>query len=428
MDRKEKEDKEKKKGFDQPHDTIIDRISARVNGSLAIDPVSYYNASTMGATIKCIHCGAEIEITKALLHEVEEQVKDSVAVTHKAELERVRAQAEKLAREKAVSDVSIEMKDRENQLGELRSQNKALTSQLLDLNKSIRDLKNQDEKRALEYEKRLNEAIDKNHEELTKTLGEKSQMEVLELKKQLEDTKKSLDDAKNKLAQKSQQMQGEVLELNIEEKLKNAFIYDDVAPVGKGTQGADIIQTVKNQVGKAAGIILWETKRAKWTPSWLPKLREDGRNAGATVVVLISESVPEDIGTFAMREGVVVTTYPFVLPLAELLRRAVMQVAQARSVAANKDEKLEFLYQYLSSDTFRHRFEAYAETIKGMEEDLSTERRSMERLWKKREMQIRRAIDNMAKMYGELQGIMGPALPEIRVFTLPEGSANHEIS
>ncbi len=365
----------------------------------------------MSATIKCTHCGAEIEITKALLHEVEEQVKD-----------RVWEEAAKAAREKAVADVSVEMKDRQNQVTELREQNKALTAQLLDLNKSIRELKDQDEKRALEYEKRLNEAIDRNREELAKTLGEKSQMEMLELKKQLNDANKALDEAKHKLAQKSQQLQGEVLELNIEKQLKNAFPYDDVVPVGKGSQGADIAQTVKNQSGKAAGIILWETKRAKWTPSWLPKLREDGRNAGATIIVLVSENVPEDLGSFSIRGGVVVTTYPYILPLAEILRRAVMQVAQARSVAAHKDEKLEFLYQYLSSDTFRHRFEAYAETIKSMEEDLTTERRSMERLWKKREVQIRRALDNMAKMYGELQGIMGPALPEIRVFSLPEGS------
>lgn len=371
-----------------------------------------YNACVpMSATIKCTHCGAEIEITKALLHEVEEQVKD-----------RVWEEAAKAAREKAVADVSVEMKDRQNQVTELREQNKALTAQLLDLNKSIRELKDQDEKRALEYEKRLNEAIDRNREELAKTLGEKSQMEMLELKKQLNDANKALDEAKHKLAQKSQQLQGEVLELNIEKQLKNAFPYDDVVPVGKGSQGADIAQTVKNQSGKAAGIILWETKRAKWTPSWLPKLREDGRNAGATIIVLVSENVPEDLGSFSIRGGVVVTTYPYILPLAEILRRAVMQVAQARSVAAHKDEKLEFLYQYLSSDTFRHRFEAYAETIKSMEEDLTTERRSMERLWKKREVQIRRALDNMAKMYGELQGIMGPALPEIRVFSLPEGS------
>ncbi|MEK7119596.1 MAG: hypothetical protein AAB889_03710, partial [Patescibacteria group bacterium] len=163
----------------------------------------------MSTTIKCTKCGEEIEISQALLHQVEEQVKV-----------RLRAEIEKSAREKAVADVSVQMKDRENQVTELREQNKALTGQLLELNKSIRDLKDQDEKRALEYEKRLNEAIDRTRENLAKTIGEKSQMEVLELKKQLEDTKKSLDDAKNKLAQKSQQMQGEVLELNIEEKLK----------------------------------------------------------------------------------------------------------------------------------------------------------------------------------------------------------------
>ncbi len=364
---------------------------------------SYYNASMNASIIKCPHCGKEVEITQALLHEVE-------------------VEAEKKAREKATADVNLQMKDRENQVTELRDQNKALTQQLLDLNRTIRELKDVEEKRALENEKRLNEAIERQRQDLSKTITEKSQMEVLELKKQLEDTKKSLDDAQNKLAQKSQQMQGEVFELDIEEKLKNAFIYDEIAPVGKGVAGADILQTVKNQAGKVAGTILWETKRAKWSPSWLPKLREDARQAGATIVVLLSENVPDDIDGFGLREGVVVATYAYVLPLAELLRRAVMQVASAKGLSANKDEKLEFLYLYIASDTFRHRFEAYAESIREMEEDLSTERRSMERSWKKREMQIRRALDNMAKMYGELQGVMGSALPEIRAFSLPEPS------
>lgn len=355
---------------------------------------------TMSATVKCTKCGEEIEISQALVHQVEEQVKARVR-----------------------EDLSVQMKDRENQVAELREQNRALTAQLLELNKSIRELKGQEEKKALEYEKRLNEAIDKNRQELAKAQEEKYRLREMEYEKKIADMTKALEDARAKGAQGSQQLQGEVLELNIEEKLRAAFTDDEIIPIGKGMQGADIIQKVRNKAGKVAGTILWETKRAKWNSSWLSKLRQDGRNAGATVVVLVSETVPEDIGTFALREGVVVTTYAYVLPLAELLRRAVMQVAQARSVAANKDDKLEFLYQYLSSDTFRHRFEAYAETIRGMEEDLATERRSMERLWKKREMQIRRSIDNMAKMYGELQGIMGSALPEIRAFSLPESTS-----
>ncbi|MBI4066397.1 hypothetical protein HY411_01630 [Candidatus Gottesmanbacteria bacterium] len=115
----------------------------------------------MSATIKCTQCGAQIEITKALLHEIEEQVKD-----------RVWEEAAKAAREKAIADVSVEMKDRENQASELREQNKALTGQLLELNKSIRELKSQEERRALEYQKRHIEAIDKFRVELAKTLCE----------------------------------------------------------------------------------------------------------------------------------------------------------------------------------------------------------------------------------------------------------------
>ncbi len=370
-------------------------------------------------TLRCTHCGKEIEITKALLHEVEEQVQEATASAHKEELERIRIETEKSVREKILSNVEVKLRDGQNEVSELKAQNKSRIEELLELNKSIRLLKEQDEQKELEHQKRLTAALDAQREEVAKTLTEKSQLEILELRKQLEDTKKSLDDAKNKLAQKSQQLHGEVVELNIEEKLRTAFIYDEIEPVGKGVNGADIVQKVRNQAGKVAGTILWETKRAKWSAGWLSKLREDGRNAGATIIVLIVEHAPDDLEGFGLREGVVVTTYAYLLPLAELLRRSVMQVASAKSVAANKDEKLEFLYQYIASDTFRHRFEAYAETIREMEEDLATERRSMERIWKKRELQIRRSLDNMAKMYGELQGIMGSSLPEIRTFSLP---------
>lgn len=378
------------------------------------------------STIRCTNCGKEIEITKALLHEVEEQVQEATASAHKEDLERIRTETEKSVREKILTDVEAKLRDGKNEVNELKAQNRLRTEELLELNKSVRLLKEQEERKELEYQKRLTAALDTQREEVAKTLTEKSQLEVLELRKQLEDTKKSLDDAKNKLAQKSQQLQGEVVELNIEDKLRSAFIYDEIDAVAKGVNGADIIQKVRNQAGKVAGTILWETKRAKWSNGWLSKLREDGRNAGATIIVLVVEHTSDDVEGFGLREGVVVTTYAYLLPLAELLRRAVMQVASAKSVAANKDEKLEFLYQYIASDTFRFRFEAYAETIREMEEDLATERRSMERIWKKRELQIRRSLDNMAKMYGELQGIMGSSLPEIRTFTLP--GSNEDIS
>ena len=136
-------------------------------------------------------------------------------------------------------------------------------------------------------------------------------------------------------------------------------------------------------------------------------------------MVLVCKAPPKEIETFQLMDGVLVTSNTFAMPLAGILRRWVLQIAVTKQTAANKDEKLEFLYEYLQSEAFRHRFESFAEGVKAMQDDLESERRSAERVWKKREIQIKRMLLNASRMYGELQGVMGNALPEIKVLSLP---------
>ena len=360
----------------------------------------------MKNTIKCKYCGKEIEISEALRHDFEEQF---------------RVEEREKGKKEALEEIDLKVKDKENENQELRDRNKELGNQLLELTKSIRELKDQNDRRDIEAQKKINEESSKAREEGAKQEREKTGLEVDELKKKLTDTEKALIDAQAKAKQGSQQLQGEVLELDLETKLKKAFTYDEISPIGKGVEGGDIIQTVKNQAGKTAGTILWETKRAKWSPSWLPKLREDGRKFDATLVVLVTINLPKEIENFKVMDGVIITSYPYSLSLAGLLRRNVMSIASAKFTAENKDEKLESLYQYLQSEAFRNRFEAFAEGVVEMQDDLLTEKRSMERSWKKRETQINRTVNNMSKMYGELQGIMGPALPDIKKLSLSAG-------
>jgi hypothetical protein len=348
----------------------------------------------MITTIKCPKCGEEIEISKALSHEAEDLIAQKI---------------EKKIREES----ELKIKDSENEKEELRIKNKEFQNQILELSKSIRKLSEDNEIKTLK-EKEIA------REEGAKFEKEKQELEKAELNKKIEDMRKALEDAQNKAKQGSQQLQGEVLELNLENKLRDAFIYDEIEPIGKGVEGGDIVQKVKNQTGKQAGIILWETKRAKWTPSWLPKLREDGRKFDATLVVLVSTTLPKEIESFEVMDNVIVTSYKHAIPLASILRLDVMRIANAKLVAANKDEKLENLYQYLQSEAFRARFESFTEGVIEMQDDLLTEKRSMERVWKKRETQIQRTIGNIGKMYGELQGIMGKSLPTIKKLELPE--------
>jgi hypothetical protein len=376
----------------------------------------------MKNTVKCKKCGEEIEISEAFKHQIEEQITESLKTTHERELLEASKKAEAKALQKITEEMELQIKNTENEKDELRLQKQKLQEELLQKQKIERELKEKMESVELDMQKRLNEEIEKLREEAAKSVGEKHRVEMLEYEKKINDYKKMLDEANYKLSQKSQQLQGEVFELDLEKDLKEAFIYDEISEVGKGVQGADIIQKVKGQSGRVAGIILWETKRAKWSPSWLPKLREDGRKAGASVTILVSDNLPKEVKNFSLSDGIVITSHECALSIAALIRRSVLQIAVAKDTASNKDEKLEMLYEYLQSEAFRHRFEAFAEGIKEMQSDLDYERRAMERIWKKRETQIKRISINASRMYGELQGVMGNSLPEIKTFELPEPS------
>ena len=370
-------------------------------------------------SIRCTKCGEEIEISETLKHQIEENVLSDIRAKHTKDLELVRSQTEEKLKKSLALEMELKFKDKEEETEELKTRNKELTTQILDLNKLLRELKDHQERMEIDNQKRLHEQIEKVKEENLKIVSEKAQFEMLELKKQLDDTRRALNDANTKLSQKSQQLQGEVMELDLESHLKAAFPHDEIIPVAKGAIGGDILQRVRNSYGQAAGVILWEAKRAKWTPSWLAKLREDGRKEGANTCILVCETMPRDIATFGWLEGVLVCSYAYALPLAEVVRRAILQIAIAKSASINKDSKLQSLYEYLQSETFRHRFEAYVEGIVAMQQDLETEKRSMTRLWKKREMEIQKVLHSIANMYGELQGIMGSSLPEIKQLELP---------
>jgi hypothetical protein len=253
-------------------------------------------------------------------------------------------------------------------------------------------------------------------------------LKLAEKEKQIQDAKKANEELKRKLEQGSQQLQGEVLELQLEEMLRSAFPMDQIEPVPKGVNGADIIQRVISRSGRVCGTIVWETKCTKaWSDGWLPKLKEDQRRLTAEVAVLVSEALPKDCSTFIHMNGIWVTGSPCAISLGAVLRMQLMQIASARAAAAGAKQKSEVLYEYVVGSTeFRHRVEAIAEAFIGMQMGLQEEKRAAQRQWAKREKQIEQVISNTAGMYGELQALTG--LPDLPALTAgihePEASAD----
>ena len=279
----------------------------------------------------------------------------------------------------------------------------------------------------LENQKKMNEELEKMREEVGKTASEKAKLRELELEKKLADTQKALEDAQRKTRQGSQQLQGEVMELNLEDQLKETFPYDEFLPIPKGIEGADIWQKVKNKHGQEAGLFVWEIKRTKaFSKGWLPKLREDCRKVNGSVSILITDTLPDTISYFGREAGVWICSFEYALVLANVLRDSLLQLAIAKSSASHKDEHLQEIYDYITSEAFRHKIEAHFESVKTLKIDLDSEKRAMERIWKKREVEIQRLDKSMSQMFGEIQGVVGPQLEAPRNLEIEAGEEIEE--
>jgi hypothetical protein len=361
--------------------------------------------------IKCPHCGKQVEISEAIKHQVEEAVRTEEKEKSKLEIEKLKIDIETKTEKRLKEDLEFKMKDSQNELEEARKRNKELQENLLEMNKTLREMKETSEKKELENQKKLNEDLEKMREDISKTESEKAKLRELELEKKLTDTQKALEDAQRKTRQGSQQLQGEIMELNLEEQLKETFTYDEFSPVPKGIEGADIWQKVRNRHGQDAGSIVWEIKRTKaFSKGWLPKLREDCRKVNGSIAILVTDVLPENINFFGREEGIWICSFEQALVLASVLRDSLLQLAIAKSSASHKDEHLQEIYDYITSEAFRHKIEAHFESVKTLRVDLDSEKRAMERIWKKREVEIQRLDRSMSQMFGEIQGVVGPQL------------------
>jgi hypothetical protein len=279
-----------------------------------------------------------------------------------------------------------------------------------------------EEKRELDLtiEKRVQASVVDIQAKAKKEADEAARLRVLEKDQTIESMARTIEELKRKAEQGSQQSQGEVLELELEELLRGRFPTDIIEPVGKGELGADVVQQVNASVGQAAGIILWESKRTKaWSDGWLAKLRDDQRRCGADVALIISQALPKHVQHFDLIDGVWVTHPRCAIPVAIALRQTLIEVNSLRLVQHGQQTKMEQVYHYLTGMKFRQRVEAVIEKFNDMRDDLDKERKFMGRQWAKRETQITSVIESTVGLVGDLQAIAGKAMPEIRSLDVP---------
>jgi len=361
---------------------------------------------------------------------LEQQVIDQVAQQLKTE--RARVVEEESRRAKLASAAELETKAQE--LLELQEVLKVRDEKLAEAQKAQAELiKKQreldDAKRELELtvETRIQEGLSEVRSQAKREAEDGLKLKVMEKDQTIASMQQKIEELKQKAEQGSQQLQGEVQELELENELRLKFPYDTIEPVAKGEFGGDVLQRVVSPGGLMSGTILWESKRTKnWNHNWLVKLRDDQRNAKADISVLVSQTLPEGIETFDVIDGVWITHPRSLLPVATVLRHTLLQVSNARLISEGQQTKAEMVYQYLTGPLFRQRVEALVESFSSMQDDLDKERKVIMKQWAKRQQQIDRVMGATVGMHGDLQGIAGKSIQEIEGLELPEISATSE--
>jgi hypothetical protein len=367
---------------------------------------------------------ADIARRERLLNERAESIEKAKAtidqqIAIKLQQERVKVAAEEAQKAKLALGNDLDQKAREiNALQEILKQRDAKLAEAqmaqAELMRKQRELDDAIRELDLTVEKRVQANLAEAREKAKLEAEEELKLRVMEKDQTIIAMQKQIEELKRRAEQGSQQLQGEVQELELEALLLAKFPRDTIQPVPKGEFGGDVLQRVVGPLNQVCGTILWESKRTKnWSDGWLSKLREDQRAAKAEIAVIISQALPKDVESFDFVEGVWIAHPKVTLPVAMSLRQTLIEVATARQASEGQQTKMEMVYQYLTGPRFRQRVQAIVEAFSSMKEDLDREKKAITRQWAKREEQIDRVMQATVGMYGDLQGIAGRTLQEI---------------
>jgi hypothetical protein len=409
-------------------------------------------------SVKCPGCGNEFSLSDAVISSVREglakelqsmlatreqaittrqEALDALEADLKKRKDQIQTEAERLAdarikeredeikskaAKKALEEQSATLKELQEEVTEKTHALKEAQANELTLRKEKRQLQEAKESLELEVQRTLDAERGKLKEQAKAQADEEHRLKMAEKDKLISDLQKNLEEAQRKVEQGSQQTQGEVLELEFERQLREAFPADQITEISKGIRGADISQEVRSKTGRRCGIILYENKRTKnWSDGWVVKLKSDMLDKKADIGVIVTEALPPNADVFCSKDDIWITDPKTAIPLAHVLRCLLQEVAIARGHREGAKEKMEMLYTYLTGNEFRQRVSSVIDAFTAMRSDLEAERRALTKQWSKREKHINAVVENMAGMVGDVQGISGNALKDIPAFQLEYG-------
>jgi hypothetical protein len=123
--------------------------------------------------------------------------------------------------------------------------------------------------------------------------------------------------------------------------------------------------------------------------------------------VIVTHAFPKDMDRFGEKDGVWICSFAEVKPVVQMLRDGIIKISSALKSQENRGDKMNLLYNYLTSREFAEQWQAIREGFLSMKISIQRERDAMERLWKQREKQLEKVLLNAAHVRGSIEGISG---------------------
>jgi hypothetical protein len=357
--------------------------------------------------IICWNCGVENSLTES--SPLIQAERKRIASEENGKARRL-VETDLQQKDQHIAELEQVLQQRDEKLVEAQKQQADLIRKERDLDDAKREIE-------LTVEKRVKACLPAEREKAEEPFKQK----LREQDEQIASMGRVIDELKRKVEQGSQQLQGEAFEGEFRRQLRKWFPRDHIEAPPKGQSGGDVIQNVMNSSGQCCGPINWEFKCTKnWSDAWLSKARKDQRAANAAIAVIVSQArCPRARNAIDLIDGVWVVEPPYAMALAVALRESLIGIANARVAGEGQETKMEISYQYLIGPRFRHCIGAVVEKGAEMLSDVHRERMTAPRQLAKREQQIRGILEPIARMFGDLQGIIGSSLQEIESLQIP---------
>lgn len=317
-------------------------------------------------------------------------------------------------RQEVHDDMSARIADTEQRLAEKDERIKQAEVLELESRKRLTDADEKIRQAELQVQRRIDEERSAIREKVLSESGEQSQKKIAEKDQVIEQMNKRIEQLARQADTKSQQLQGEMEEQHIFNRLRDHFPTDELVRIPRGRSGADIHFKIKTPSGRVAGTILIEVKDTQnFDSKWIAKLKSDAHDQSADIGVIVSRAMPADVELMDQRDDVWICRADVLVPLMTALRNEIQHVSRIRSATELSEATKDVVFHYLTSSDFTRRVTAMVDGYGSLRSSLDRQKRQFNQRMSEQEHALDNLMTGISGVYGDLSQLAGPSLKPV---------------